>query len=229
MKNLILKSGLAALLLAVCVSVSAADRNHTRFGVIGGFTSSKPHLEDVNIHSVSQYHVGVALQIPIFFGFSLQPAVLYQNKGFDFDETAVGEIDSRSMNNKTGYIEVPVQIQWGPDLVACKPYLFAEPFVGYGLHTKSNLDHTNVNLSSTDNSSFSNSALARWEYGLGLGVGVDVWKLQLSAKYYWNFGSLYSASKDKDAAFKEIPATIKDTFKGGHNFKGLMFSLAFFF
>ena len=33
------------------------------------------------------------------------------------------------------------------------------------------------------------------EYGLGLGVGIDLWILQLTAKYNWNFGKIADATK----------------------------------
>jgi len=73
--------------------------------------------------------------------------------------------------------------------------------------------------------SFKKAGLARWEYGLGLGLGIDIWKLQVSAKYYWNFGSLYNES----GTMNDIGGQVKNAFKDGRNFNGITFSLAYMF
>lgn len=74
-----------------------------------------------------------------------------------------------------------------------------------------------------------NDNLKKVEYGLGLGAGVDVWRLQLSVKYFWNFGKIY----DKDGNVGPIGDTVKDAVKdavnNGNNFNGVMVSAAFFF
>ena len=58
---------------------------------------------------------------------------------------------------------------------------------------------------------------------------MDVWRLQLSVKYFWNFGKIY----DKDGNVGPIGDTIKDAVKdavnNGNNFNGVMVSAAFFF
>ncbi len=217
MKKLVLAIAAAAILaLTFSTSVEAGG---PRGGIIGGFTSSASNPKSVDASSIGGFHIGLTAQLPIAFGFAVQPSVLYQTKGSKLSEAGYVNYD---MNTKVSYVEIPVQVQWGPDLVAFRPYVFAEPFVGYGLNAKvKNVqDGTKTKMKS-----FEDSGLARWEYGLGLGVGIDVWKLQISAKYFWNFGSLYSDNGKKNT----ISENIKEAFKDGRNFNGITFSLALMF
>ena len=42
--------------------------------------------------------------------------------------------------------------------------------------------------------------MKKLEYGFGVGAGIDIWKLQVSAKWFWNMGTIYrgeSESLDK--------------------------------
>lgn len=208
-----------ALFSALSVNMLAGDDDGARFGVMAGFTSSSSNAKNVSVSSIGQYHVGLTAKFPIAFGFALQPSVLYQAKGTKLSDA---NIHNFRLNAKVGYVEVPVQLQWGPDLVAFKPYIFAEPFVGYGLHSKVKETETEE---TTKNTSFSKSGLARWEYGLGLGGGIEVWRFQITAKYYWNFGSLYSESGEMN----NVGHTVKQAFKDGRNFNGITFSLVYFF
>ena len=50
----------------------------------------------------------------------------------------------------------------------------------------------------------------RFSYGCGLGVGVQLWALQVTAQYVWNFGSLTNISDVSVESFN-------DTNFGGYN------------
>ena len=59
--------------------------------------------------------------------------------------------------SKTGFAELSLGLQWGPDLLAFRPYLFVEPYVGYGVTGSERLQ-----LSGTETSVESiNKALSR--------------------------------------------------------------------
>ena len=188
---------------------------------MGGFTSSSTSIKNMDSKSVSLYHVGLTAEIPLFGGFAIQPGLLYQVKGMSADKFNSSSISESlgSFETKVGYLEVPVQVQWGLDLLAFRPYVFAEPFVGFrvGQNTKGEV------------AGKLKDDLKKVEYGLGLGAGVDVWRLQLSVKYFWNFGKIY----DKDGNVGPIGDTVKDAVKdavnNGNNFNGVMVSAAFFF
>ena len=138
MKKLLTVALSCAMLLSVSALASAGDRGHLRTGITAGFTSSSANPKNWDASSLGRFHAGFTMQIPIALGFAVQPAVVYQAKGTKLDGSRIedGTELPADMNAKVSYVEIPVQIQWGPDLVALRPYVFAEPFVGYGLHAK---------------------------------------------------------------------------------------------
>lgn len=218
MKKFVFAAAVVAAMV-FCTDASAQRYNSARVGLMGGFTSSSTSIK--NMKSVSLYHVGLTAEIPLLGGFAIQPGLLYQVKGMSADKFNSSTISESlgSFETKVGYLEVPVQVQWGLDLLAFRPYVLAEPFVGFrlGQSTKGEAaDKLKDNLKKV-------------EYGLGVGAGVDVWRLQLSVKYFWNFGKIY----DKDGNVGPIGDTVKDAVKdavnNGNNFNGVMVSAAFFF
>lgn len=199
--------------LAFCTDAFAQRYLSPRVGLMGGVTSSEAKIKDVDTKSVSLYHIGFTAELPLGGGFAIQPSVLYQVKGASADNIGGMSVSDlgNSFETKVGYLEVPVQIQWGPDLVLFRPYAFAEPFVGY-----------RISSSNKEAAKAFKDELKKVEYGLGLGAGVDVWRLQLSVKYFWNFGKIYETG---DTAGD----TIRDAVNNGNNFNGIMASVAFFF
>lgn len=197
--------------MALAFNAFGQNFNNSRLGVLVGGTSSSSNLKDAK--TLSLYHAGVAVELPLGGGFHIQPAVLYQVKGMGLDkmpDASVTQITD-SFETKVGYVEVPVQLQWGPDLMAFRPYVFAEPFAGYRLTSRNNGEAKKLE-----------NELKTVEYGLGVGAGIEIWRLQVSAKYFWNFGGIYKSDINKTA----------QTIKGlgeGNNFNGVAFSVGLFF
>ena len=208
MKRMFIVAAIAT--LAFSVSAAAQHYDYTRFGITGGVTSSSSKVKNVDSKSISLYHAGIAFEIPLGAGFAIQPEVLYQVKGMSLNnwgDSTTGQI-GKSFETKVGFVEVPVQIQWGPDLVAFRPYGFVEPFAGYQI--SSGGDQT------------LKSELQKVAYGMSLGAGIDIWHLQVAAKYFWNFGSVYKSD------MKETGNTIAGL-KDGNTFNGFAVSVAIFF
>ncbi len=210
----------AAFAVMTFFTASAQGIGSSRFGAVGGFTSSSADVDVLSAESYSLYHAGVAFQLHLGAGFCIQPELLYQVKGVQLSSALTGEVDGPALDlkSKVGYLELPVQLQWGPDLLAFRPYVFAEPFVGYAVNL-------NTKVGTLESKDFRKAAVDRLEYGLGLGAGIEFWRLQVSARYFWNFGSLYSESGEVDA----IGQTVKTAFTEGKNFNGVSVSAAFFF
>lgn len=211
------------LLAVAAVAVMAFGLNagaQIRFGVLGGLTSSSTKAAEVTLESVSLYHAGVALKVPVGLGFAIQPQVTYQVKGTALNETIAGVT---GFDTKVGYLEVPVQIQWGPDLLVARPYVLAEPFVGYAVNMKSVASGSVGGVGgSAEFTDIEESGLNRFEYGLGVGAGIEIWRLQLSARYFWNFGELAGGGKN---AMNEA----WDVISAGESFSGISVSLALLF
>ena len=197
-----------SLLAATAVSLGLAAGAHAQFGFLVGLTSSSVKMSASD--AISLYHAGLTCKIALPSGFSLQPSVLYQVKGAN-----VGHLDTATDEDfklKTGFVEVPLAIQWGPRLAAFRPYVFGEPFVGY-------------RVSSTDkgNDTFQDwakQAKNKFEYGAGVGAGLEIADhIQLSAQWFNNLGAMFSAPAE---AGTEPLEKVK-------NFEGIKFSLAILF
>lgn len=212
--------------IAVMVSGLGADAQ-VRFGVLGGFTSAGTKAEDLKTSSVSLYHAGVAAKIPLGLGFAVQPQLTYQVKGTALKSEST--LLSGNFDMTVGYVEVPVQVQWGPDLLAFRPYVLAEPFVGYAVNTKSVSAAKVAGLLEADKeyTSFEDLNLNRLEYGVGLGAGIEFWRVQLSARYFWNFGQLTAG--DAGNLGDKLAEHAIEAISDGKSFSGFNVSLALFF
>ena len=164
---------------ALLIAVSA----HAQFGIVAGITSSKTNLKDAvaDAQNITQYHVGVTYKLDLGL-LAIQPSILYNMKGTKLD---VANISSTELDFKTGYIEIPVQLQVGLNLGIARIYGFAEPFIGYAISNA-------ATLSGQDLKADWDNVKSRLEYGVGLGAGVELIKhVQVSVKYFWNMGDMY--------------------------------------
>lgn len=169
--------------LVLAFSAKAGDG---KFGVIGGLTTANTKISsayaDIKTGSVSNFHVGLVYNQPLILGFSIQPGIQYNVKGAEMRNiTGVSDLDLQ-----TGFIEVPIQVQWSPvDVLGIlKPYVFAEPFIGIAVSNK---------LASSKTTVDTEKIKSGFEGGIGLGVGALIIKhIQVSARYYWNLGQLYT-------------------------------------
>ncbi len=208
----------AFLALALMFAGMADSSAQIRYGVIGGATFSKLSNTDLLGENMTQYHAGATVQVKLPLGFSIQPSLIYNVKG---SKVGLPDVpDSPPADFTVGYLELPVSVQWGPDLLLFRPFLDVTPFVGYGLNNK---------LSSGDvvtRNSWSGNGVSRWEYGLGVGIGLEIWKFQVIGRYNWNFGSLVNFKEDLESggAFDAV----KNSF-GRANFGGFTLTAAFLF
>lgn len=215
-KLLILLVSAAALLFMSPAGAFAQGR----FGVIGGMTLSNAERQSLNRSTMNRFHAGVTFQMKLPFGFSIQPALMYHVKGAKLG----GVIQNTELNNTCdltiGYLELPVSVQWGPDLLLFRPFLDVTPFVGYGLNNKLSIPGADV-IKNTWNG----NAISRWEYGLGLGIGLEIWKFQVIGRYNWNMGSLLDIKEDMAGG---VGSVLKNSFERG-KFGGFTLTAAILF
>ena len=197
-----------SLAAAAAASLVLAAGAHAQLGFVLGLTSSSVRMAKSD--AVSLYHAGVTAKIPLGSGFAVQPSLLYQVKGAN-----VGQLDTATDEDfklKTGFVEFPLALQWGPRFAAFRPFVFGEPFIGY-------------RVSSTDkgNETFrdwASQAKNKFEYGFGLGAGLEIADhIQLSAQWFNNLGAMFSAPA--------VSGT--ESLEQVKNFEGIKFSLAILF
>jgi len=168
----------AVVILILLVSSSAFSQ--AKIGVKGGlnFNSYKDVSGSVNETWSNQtgYHFGFLIQtkVPII-GLGLQPELLFVRKG-------VENPDIPANGFYLDYLQLPVNVQVGLDLLLFRPFIMVSPYISYAIGKGNMLENTDW-----DN-------LNRFDYGYGLGVGVDIWKLQITGKYNWAMGKLQDAT-----------------------------------
>lgn len=213
----------------ILIAVPAFSQGKSRWGVIGGFTSTSTSLKELGGKNFAGFHAGLTAYHPIGLGFAFQPSLVYQQKGMNlhspYSSSSYPEDSDFSLNSRIGYVQIPVQLQFGIDLVILRPFVFAEPFIGYAVHNSFSVDTPIGGITPIKNEW---EGINRFEYGLGVGGGLDITRhFQLSVKYYWNFNSNFNNGTLKDAAevFKNIAGAIKDKTQ----FNGLQVSAAILF
>ena len=200
------------MVIALCVMTfwSAHTSAAKGFGVTAG--ASFLGLKDISVDATTGYHAGLTYQFDLPFGFSIQPALLYHMKSSVIEEAYT---NGSRLDFKTGYLELPLSVQWGPDLILFRPFLDVTPFVGYGL--------TNNIAENVSNDKW--DGLNRLEYGLGVGLGLDVWKLQVIGRYNWNFGSLINTEGNLPSG-SDIQENVKSSLFDGKNYGGVTLTVA---
>ena len=184
----------AVVLICVVALLSAVQLNAQKYGISGGATFSS--LSGIDGSSNTGWNLGATVQFKLPLGFSIQPSLMYNTK--------VSQVGSSTdaVDWNAEYLELPVSFQWGPDLLLFRPFVDASPYLGYALVTSRDME--------------------QFEYGLALGGGIEVWRLQVTCRYNWNFGPLVGGSALKDLT--EANALLKDS-----NFRGVTLSVALLF
>lgn len=192
-----------------CVQASAQG-----FGVTAGMNFNSAKIKDVRMDARAGWNVGVTYGVDLPLGFSVQPALVYTQKGAELDAQVASVVQT------VGSLELPVSVQWGPDLVVARPFIDVTPFIGYSLYNKAELKAELIE--SIVGAKVEGKGKNAFDYGLGVGAGVDLWKLRLVVRYNWNFGPLGSLKDFTGIELGDLK-TQKETFGG------IAFSLAYFF
>ncbi len=204
---------LIVLSLVLLVSVFSANAQ-SGFGVKAGFSFNS--MSDIEINSLKHdivnnktgFHVGVLYKIDATRVLSIQPELLYVQKGGTLDLSEMARPESYAGNSrydiKSHHLQLPVNIQVGLDLMLFRPFVMVSPYLSYMM---------SKDFSSENSFSWSKNKLG---YGVGLGAGLDIWKFQVSGKYNWDLG--------KASEFKWG----NNIFKGAKN-RSFELSLAFIF
>ena len=130
------------------------------------------------------YHVGVGYRTGTWSGLRFQPELLYNVRG-----TRVDDATRWTM----GYLEMPLNLQWGLDLIVMRPFIQVAPCIGYDFmnNTSSTPAGNALGTVTTDAN--------RLEYGLSVGGGLDVLNsFQISVNYNWNFGPVANLTAYQD-------------------------------
>ena len=146
------------------------------------------------IQGRSGWQLGVGYQTAVSSGFSFQPELVYKVTGVQINNAA---------DLRLGYLEVPLNVQWGPDLMIARPFVFAGPYFGIKV---SNAIKGEINQTTGEDII---EGLRKAEWGLGVGIGINFFKFQIAGKYNWNFGSVADATKVDYTTLNGKPRTFE--------------------
>lgn len=182
---------LALVLAAVLMGFTAS----AQFTIIGGLTTTSGKFSDTfRMENLSQFHAGLGYTCRIGLGFSLQPALEYNARATTISGTKF----------RTGYVELPVQLQLGLSLLPhiIRLYAIGEPYLAYAVHRDVFSGSSWQKLDWGD--------VERFRYGVGVGGGLELFRhLQVSARFFWDFAG------SEFVGIKEIPTQIRDNKAAG--------------
>lgn len=199
-----MKRILAIALIAAFAFAATANVAKAQFGIKGGLYTTK--LSNINkdfkFKDNIGYQAGILYSHHVTPGFVVQPELLFINRTATIaPKTSMpGATDEKI---ELQYLQIPLSIQYGFNLVVVRPYVQAVPYISYAIGK-------NHNAGSWDD-------LNRFTGGVGLGVGADLWKFQVNVRYNWDISKVGEGEKGTYDGWK----TSKQ--------KGLEVSLAFIF
>lgn len=204
-------------IIAAVLVTSVAASAKGGFGVTAGINTNSTKVQDIQTAPRTGYNFGLTYLLDLPLGFSVQPSVVYTHKSANLSITGLGVLDALVSNKvfqNVGSLNVPVSVQWGPNLIVARPFLDVTPYIGY---TVSN----NIKGMAGDVKSVLEGEKSL-DYGVGLGGGINVWKLQAIVRYNWSFGTMGNLE-----GFTELE--LGDLKTADRVYGGISVNLAYFF
>ena len=187
-----------ACLTVVAASLSAQEKV-CRFGLTAGTNFS--YMQETEVSSNVGWRFGVTLPINLPAHFRVQPSVLFDKQGFTYGPDMLhngGAVGLQAV--RTFALNIPVAVQWGPDLGLVRPYVEVAPYVNFNFNSQYKAEHAEQWQSIE-------SFVANPNVGIGAGLGIDIWNFQISARYNWglhNFLRKEASSPDKN----QVPSLV---------------------
>jgi len=148
-------------------AVNVDAQSSYRFGIQGGLNIANANTSPTHFPKEDRlgFLIGGHMDISITGTFSVQPELLYVQKGAEF--TIEEDIDLRSTTNwKYDYIELPVLLKLHLGERDIKPVIFAGPSIGYNINAKA--ESLTNEISETENLK---DDTRPFEFGLYFGAG----------------------------------------------------------
>lgn len=191
------------MLSLVCLGY-AAEAQTISVGPRVGATFSKINYsgeeeDEVNdqIDSNAGIQVGAVANVMVNDLFSIQPELLYVQKGFKAEDEGI------TVKQKSSYLEVPVlaKISFGSEQF--KGFVTAGPSVGYWLSAKSKAEMGGEEMSEDyEFEDEDNRTELGANFGVGVAYGLGAGALNLDVRYGFGLSSLYEETDGDDSKVK---------------------------
>lgn len=188
-----MKKRLVVLLVLMMFSAAAgAATLPLKFGVKAGVAManvSGDAVEDLLGESPDMrmgLAAGMFVGIPLG-GITLQPELLYVQKGATMEESALGYTAKGTM--AVDYIEIPVLLKAGFGTGPAKPCIFVGPVLSILMSAKAKAEFSGPGLSESEEEDIKDYVKST-DIGLAFGAGVDIGKLTIDARYVLGLASV---------------------------------------
>ena len=183
---------LTTMAIAFCTVASAQEQQTTtenslspKIGIKGGVNLSNLYVDDVKDENMKVgINIGLFSKIPMTRGFSIQPELLYSNKGskLTYDNIIAGEGEYRFNLN---YVELPVLAVVN---LTKNINIHAGPYVSF--LTSANVKDLKSDGTENKVTDLKADNFNRFDYGLAGGIGFDFQNFTLGARYNYGLGEI---------------------------------------
>lgn len=172
------KTILSILLFFALASVAGAQKVAFHLGAQAGVNVNSLTVfgKGFKGSDLAGFHAGLTSELKLPAYFSIQPSV-----NFEWSRGTLQMPDANWLAKlRTNVINVPVAIQWGPDLGIVRLYAQVVPYLDFIMGTKANGEWKQEEYGPAG------ELFKPVQFGIGLGAGLEIWRMQLSCRY--NFG-----------------------------------------
>ncbi|MDL2255253.1 PorT family protein [Parabacteroides sp. OttesenSCG-928-G06] len=131
-----MKKLISLFVVVVLTSFAFAANAQLRFGIKGGVNISTVSFDKdiLSTKNVTGFHIGPMIEaiVPVL-GVGIDAAILYTQKGMEFEGVDVLETKVGNEVVKIDYLDVPIHLKWKIELPLIKPYLATGPYLGFRL------------------------------------------------------------------------------------------------
>jgi hypothetical protein len=159
------------LLAVAALMIAGASFGQTKFGVVAGAQFSSYTLKLGDEKSTSDLLVGLragfTADLQLADEFYIGTGLLYSGKGGKVKGTDDAKV-------KLGYLQVPINFLFKPEVGAGKLNLGAGPYVAYAVSGKYKVGDTSTDIFGDDVTSDDGAAYKRFDAGLGIVAGYEL-------------------------------------------------------
>ena len=171
-----MKKIIFALTCILVFALAASAQAQVGFGIKGGLTLAKLTGDNTgNLESRTGFMVGGYAGFPIGEGMTLQPELVYAQKGAKFGT------DSDDVVEKFDYVEIPVLFKYTVDGQGARPYFLVGPYLGLNTSAKIESGGQSVDV----------DEIKSTDFGLVFGLGVELQQFLIEARYELGLTDIY--------------------------------------
>ncbi len=181
------------IIAALVIIFAAPSYSQVGIGIKGGVNFANVSGADAapNSKTKTGFVAGGYLTISLPMLFTIQPEVLYSQKGFTADETIFGT--SVKVTGSLNYLEIPVLVKYSFPVPVVKPSLYAGPAMGILLSAKAKGEASGQSQE-TDIKDQTTST----DWGLVLGASANIAIITVDVRYTLGLTTLDKTGSSKD-------------------------------